>query len=207
MIEPEVLPRVPIEPETPERPRAEIIGRMLGNRDDFSLDGLCAVLNVYYWWDDDWIDPVGGLEDVMKDMLPAQVAQTLRVMHAAFPDFCVRADENDELPCQKPDGWECFLKIGRDSNGYSYYSESDSLEVMLDDDDGPMIDYLFAYNRRKLGEAGLNEIKCDYIKEAYMIEQDVPNFGWRVAYPFPEHMKAGGTIEEYIHRYFPAGQH
>jgi hypothetical protein len=202
--------------DTSETPR-----KMLDANRPVSVDDIYAMLNVYYWWQEDWEGPTDYLDDLFEDLTLEQTKQALRALHAAFPERCdydyfatfldcVRSKK----ACQNFDGWECFEKSQKKKGSkkpkkLKRDDLADQISLffgMFEDTEGDNVleDALRVYNRRKLGQAGLTELECDYSKEVLEIESDRREvYNAKFAGDLIEHMKRGGSTAEFFDKILP----
>lgn len=155
----------------------EIPRKMLKPDVPLTMDDIYAMLNVYYWWNEEWLAPVDYLDDLLGDLDKKSFKQAVRMLHQNFSNYCnIHLGENPAThkPCQR-DGWECFKElVGVDGVLREDYAETVTMLLLGidDDEDGPLVEGLRTYNRRKLTEAGCDELEAAYSDVLFEIEED-----------------------------------
>ncbi len=196
---------------------SEIPRKMLDASKPVTVDDVYAMLNVYYWWQEEWQDPVDYLDDLLEDLTFEQAKQALRALHTAFPERCdydiLSGQTSQKSPCQKTDGWICFTNLmDRYGNKTPEKLKSDDLaeEItmffgeFLDKEGDSILDVeLNKYNYRKLGQAGLTELECSYAEQVIKIESDRREGGLAFYDLFCKHINNGGDMEEFMATVLP----
>ena len=88
--------------------------RMLDPEKPLEFKDILAMLNVYFWWNDNEYEPAPYLKYLLKDLDDKRFAEAVRALHYEFQDLCSTYEPGRRQGVDhQSDGFECFVKYLR----------------------------------------------------------------------------------------------